>query len=76
MEAPKALDNINKVNDNNIMLKGKTDKGNNIHLHLRNLNNELNILIYIMEFPSEYVYEKSFPLNQYKKMNTSKKIIL
>jgi len=74
MEAPKALDNINKVNDNNIMLKGKTDKGNNIHLHLRNLNNELNILIYIMEFPSEYVYEKSFSLksiqeNEYFKEN-------
>ena len=47
MEAPKALDTINKIRDDNVMFKGKTDKGNNIHLHLKNLNDDLNILIYI-----------------------------
>ena len=64
MEAPKALDNINKINDNNIMLKGKTDKGNILHLHLKNLNEKLNILINILNFPSQYVYEKSFLLEK------------
>ena len=74
MEAPKALDTINKIRDNNVMFKGKTDKGNNIHLHLKNINDDLNILIYILEFHSKYVYEKSFSLktiqeNDYFKEN-------
>jgi hypothetical protein len=63
MEPPKVID---MNNANNTMIKGKTDKGNHIHLHLKNKNNELNILIYILDFPSQFVYEKSFSLKTIK----------
>ena len=60
MEAAKPIDTTSENKDS--IIKGKTNKGNNIHMHLKNKNNELNILIYVIEFPSQFVYEKSFSL--------------
>ena len=73
-DAPKPCITCDNKENKDIIIKGKTNKGNIIHMHLRNKNNELNMLIYIMEFPSDYVYEKSFSLkliqeNEYFKEN-------
>ena len=72
MEAAKPID-INTI-PKNIQIKAKTDKGNNILIRFKNENNELNILIYLTEFSSQFVYEKSFSLksiqeNEYFKNN-------
>ena len=61
MEASKPSNTFNE--NKNSLIKGKTDKGNNIQIHLENKNNELNILIYIISLQTQFVYEKSFSLN-------------